>query len=512
MLNDDVFDVAIIGGGPAGLFAAKHLLENAQRKSVLLLDKGPRPDRRNCPADVDGCKECGSCNILSGLGGAGLHSDGKLILDLDSGGYIQEFAELTQADQLALVDTIKTTLERFDGKSERGPRLTADRARQIGETFERSGFALKAYDVLHMGTSNLAKITKNLVDHLESESQEFHSRFTLSAPTEVVEIKQVAGGFSISSRRGSWKCHKLIVAVGKSGAPGLRPQLEAMGIETIVRPVWIGVRVETSAESARDLLAISFDPKLSKHDHLGRVKTHCFCRGGGLLVMKYRGATLVGGHSVYTENNQECQTTERSGLVNFNVLASRVLSQDTIDGLLQMFAGAAGSTVAVQDMRSFLNKDAPLVMSNDTRHHEIRGESADIRAMLDEFQGIGSSVAGFLRDLDKLYPGLAAPDARVLAPAMEWDFGSLDVTRDMETGVRGLYAVGDGAGLSQGIVHAAATGIVAARAICAGFEDWNASDVRERRAPAVAVGAAEFEERGDTGVRVADVKPPTLAT
>jgi thioredoxin reductase len=36
------------------------------------------------------------------------------------------------------------------------------------------------------------------------------------------------------------------------------------------------------------------------------------------------------------------------------------------------------------------------------------------------------------------------------------------VDNGMETSVSGIYAVGDGAGLSQGITHAAATGLVSA--------------------------------------------------
>ena len=40
----------------------------------------------------------------------------------------------------------------------------------------------------------------------------------------------------------------------------------------------------------------------------------------------------------------------------------------------------------------------------------------------------------------------------------------LTLGNDLQTGVKGLYAVGDGAGVTRGLVQASASGLVAARA------------------------------------------------
>ena len=71
------FDVIIVGGGPAGLFAAHWLSEHSSLR-VLLLEKGKPPLKRHCPIGDHGCVHCRPCNILCGVGGAGLFSDGKL--------------------------------------------------------------------------------------------------------------------------------------------------------------------------------------------------------------------------------------------------------------------------------------------------------------------------------------------------------------------------------------------------------------------------------------------------
>lgn len=75
-----MYDVVIIGAGPGGLFAAYELIENNEKLKVALIDKGALASKRVCPMAKTGCicKNCKPCGILSGFGGAGTFSDGKL--------------------------------------------------------------------------------------------------------------------------------------------------------------------------------------------------------------------------------------------------------------------------------------------------------------------------------------------------------------------------------------------------------------------------------------------------
>ena len=74
------YDVVIVGAGPAGLFCAYELIENNKKLKIALIDKGKRAETRMCPMKVNGgkCVNCPTCQILSGYGGAGTFSDGKL--------------------------------------------------------------------------------------------------------------------------------------------------------------------------------------------------------------------------------------------------------------------------------------------------------------------------------------------------------------------------------------------------------------------------------------------------
>ena len=75
-----MYDVAIIGAGPAGLFTAYELITKNNKLKVVVIDRGSKVKNRVCPMNKKGvpCQNCNPCAILSGYGGAGTFSDGKL--------------------------------------------------------------------------------------------------------------------------------------------------------------------------------------------------------------------------------------------------------------------------------------------------------------------------------------------------------------------------------------------------------------------------------------------------
>ena len=64
--------------------------------------------------------------------------------------------------------------------------------------------------------------------------------------------------------------------------------------------------------------------------------------------------------------------------------------------------------------------------------------------------------------LDHVVPGVASDSTLLYAPEIKFSAMRIITKEGFETPIKGLYTVGDGAGVSRGIVSAAATGLIAA--------------------------------------------------
>ena len=307
---DKYYDVIIVGGGPAGIFAALELSHNS-RFSVLLLEKGKDITKRQCPARDEGsvCIGCTPCNLVCGLGGAGAFSDGKLVLSSQIGGQLVDY--LSEAKVKTLIKYIDDVYIEFGAADK-----IYEAGKDIDELKRRAALAelrLMPANIRHLGTEHCHRVLTAMRDHLIS-ILEF--KLELMAARVMVDDGEVKGVETEDGQR--FLCKYLILAPGREGADWLSKEADRLHLTMENNPVDVGVRVEVPAAVMESLTDKLYEVKLEylSRSFNDRIRTFCMCPGGGVIMESTGGSEpviTVNGHS-YAD--------QKSDNTNFALLVS----------------------------------------------------------------------------------------------------------------------------------------------------------------------------------------------
>lgn len=450
MARKDSYKVAIIGAGPAGLFAA-HELASQGIEDVVIIDKGKGIDDRQCPMkQYTKCFKCDPCSILCGLGGAGGLSDGKLNLRADVGGNLYEFTD--DADELIRhIDDIFLEHGAPD-------KLYGHDLDELEKTASQHGIRFVPIPQRHIGSDRLPVVISSLRERLEEQGISF------LLESEVQDIEH-DGRFSLQVGDGLVEADYVIAAVGRSGASWLSQQAERHDMATRHAPIDIGVRVEVPAMVMEHIVARAWDPKFhiytSTYDDF--VRTFCICPQGFVVMEDYGKYVSVNGHSAIDSASEN---------TNFAFLVNVELTEP------QENTTAYGSSIA--EMATILGGDMPIVqrlgdLKSGRRSTWERIDRSYVTPTLTTATPGDISMAlphrvvtDLVEGLDALsavIPGIAQDSTLLYAPEIKFYSMRFEVSDGLETDMDNFYVAGDGAGLSRGIVASAATGMIAARAI-----------------------------------------------
>ena len=76
-----------------------------------------------------------------------------------------------------------------------------------------------------------------------------------------------------------------------------------------------------------------------------------------------------------------------------------------------------------------------------------------------------SNILEMLKAMDKIAPGVNSSHTLLYGVEVKFYSRQLKLDSNLETEIQNLFAVGDGAGVSRGLIQASASGIIAAREI-----------------------------------------------
>ncbi len=272
------YNVIIVGGGPAGIFAALELAKAADL-SVLLVEKGRDIDGRQCPVRDQGspCISCTPCHLVCGLGGAGAFSDGKLTLSPRVGGQLVDY--VGEGNAQALIKYVDDIYLKF-GASDKlyGVGDEIDRLRRQASLVE---LRLIPVPLRHLGTEHCRSVLKAMRDYLVS-GVDF--KLGTMAATIIVENGRVRG---IETEAGEgFDCDYLILAPGREGADWLSKEANRLKLTMCSNPIDVGVRVEVPVAVMDGLCSVLYEAKLeflspSFNDRIG---TFCMCPAGEVIM------------------------------------------------------------------------------------------------------------------------------------------------------------------------------------------------------------------------------------
>ena len=456
------YDVTIIGGGPAGLMSAYYLCEHTDAK-ILLIEKGNAPRKRKCPINEDQlCKGCSPCQILCGIGGAGLFSDGKL-------NFIHKIGKTDLTQFLPLQEArflINETEEIFNRFGMDGPVYPTDmtEAKSIRKIAKRHGIDLLIIKQKHIGSDHLPKHIEALHDHILSKGVHIHTGE--NAMDLIVEADRVKG---VTTDKATYGTDKVILAPGRVGADWIGKIAEKYALERRHRGIEVGVRVEVHNDIMQDLCKVIYDPtffiQTQKYDDSTR--TFCTNFGGFVTLENYRTFVCVNGHAYRNKKSENTNFAFLSKVVLTEPVTDNQAYGEAIGNLAQLIGGGKPLLQRFGDLKRGRRSTWQRVHKGyiePTLKNVICG---DIAMALPE--RIVTNLVEGLEKLNLVVPGVSNDETLLYAPEIKFFATQIDTDQHLETRIRGMYVAGDGPGVAGNIVSAAATGLIPAKAISQGI-------------------------------------------
>ncbi|MCG8618227.1 MAG: FAD-binding protein, partial [Desulfobacterales bacterium] len=426
---------------------------------VLLIEKGRDSLKRKCPNNrLQKCVQCEPCNILSGIGGAGLYSDGKLNFIPRLGKTdLTQFMPLPQAQ--ALIDESEEIFTRFGMDAKVFP-TNMDEAKQIRKEAKRYGIDLLLIKQKHLGSDNLPRYIAGMAEHIKSKGLDILTK------EDVLDIIEEDGHVrGVVTEKGTYKSHNVILAPGRIGANWVSALANKHDIALSQRGIEVGVRVEVHNDIMDDLCNVIYDPTffIQTQTYDDQTRTFCTNQGGFVALENYKDFVCVNGHA-YSD--------KKSSNTNFAFLSKVVLTEPVTDN--QAYGESIGRLATlIGGGKPILQRFGDLKRGRRSTWNRINKGyieptmtnvvCGDIAMALPE--RILSNLREGLEGLNQVVPGVANDETLLYAPEIKFFATQVKTDNHLETSIKGMYVAGDGPGVAGNIVSAAATGLIPAKRI-----------------------------------------------
>ena len=479
------YDVIVVGAGPSGAFLAYEMLELDRSKKVLLIEQGRKVENRVCPIEKLGkCIHCKPmCNITCGFSGAGAFSDGKLSLynkdddDIHIGGVLHEYIGV--AETKALIDYTDNIYLKFGADTKLEGVEYKEEVDKIAKKAHKEDINLVNIPIRHLGTEKSHELYGRIEKYLLENGIEI--LFDTQVNDLIIENNQVKG---VKVRPAKYAYDEeytddeiitgknVVLAVGRKGANWLVDMCDKHNIKTKAGTVDIGIRYELPDSIMKDINKYMYEGKFFARVAPFKDKVRTFCQNpsGFVSTEVYdNNITLVNGHSY---KDRKSTNTNLALLVSHNF-------EYPFNKPIEYGRNVAKNLNALGNGNIIVQRLGDIYRGKRTWEEELKSNSVvptlktavagDItfalgyRTMTDILQ--------FIRSLDKVIEGFANPDNLLYGPEIKFYSNKIDIDKNFETSIKGLYSIGDGGGLTRGLMMASCAGVQTARNIVNRVED-----------------------------------------
>lgn len=396
------YDVGVIGAGVAGAFATLKLAKDHKNAKVILFDLGRPPMKRR--------------RQLEGWLGCFPNSDGKL--------YLNDIAKVAE-----VVGTRKTksaykwfnkTLDQVDTF-----KVTKDKPLSVSldKRFKKAGFQVSLNDYIQVYPKDIHILSKYMAENIE-----INKNITFKFDDEVNHVIKEKGYFIISTENGNtYRCKKLIIAVGRSGWRWAKQLFSNFGIIDQNDVARFGIRVETTSTNMKEFN-----------------RSNCTITKGEELELgpfSWYGTVIPEDHldlAISTFRSNENRW--KSDKVSFNLIGNRPFP-----------SGGFEQTDRIGKLIFVLSNDRIIKERVSTI---ITGKSK--LSMIKEYDWLKDTIV----ELSTIIPEVMSK-AYFHVPTIIPMAPKIVLGNNLESEVDGLFVVGESAGI-PGILAAACTGIIAA--------------------------------------------------
>ena len=453
-------DVIIIGAGPAGMFAAFELINRSPGLNILIIDKGKEAWQRKCPMKETGkCVNCNPCDIMCGIGGSGVFSDGTLNLRPDIGGELSQFTK-DEKESWHIVDIVDKIFLKF-GAPQKNYGISDKENEQLFYKAASVGVKFIKIRQRHIGSDNTQDLIKRFEEYLRQKRVKF---MTKTEVKDLIVKDGVCRGVILTS--GIEIYSKFILAApGRIGMAWINKVIAGHRITAKHCPIDIGVRVEVPSVVMEPIVRISRDPKFHiwTAQYGDFVRTFCTNPQGFVVKENYGDFIGVNGHSL---RSKKSENTNFAFLVRVELTKPLEDTSKYGESIARMATTLGGGKPIIQKLGDFRRgrRSTSERLERSSIVNTLKDVTPGNIAMVMPYRIITDIMDG-LQKLNEVIPGVATDSTFLYAPEIKFYSLEIQVDKNMESSMKNLFAAGDGAGLSRDIINAAATGLLAGRGI-----------------------------------------------